>query len=197
MTPNNAATVSTTVGLHKIYLPIVARNHAFAPDLVVTGVSVLNGNVQIVVKNQGDAVVPVNIDNEFWVDLYINPTTPPVAVNQTRETLGCRGGVWGVTVDALPQLAPGGVLTLTMNDAYYWPSRSDMPATLPPGTPIYVQVDSANTGTDYGAVLENHEMTGLPYNNILGPISLTSTIAGEWPVVAVQQPSSPYLPPRP
>ena len=31
--------------------------------------------------------------NEFWVDLYVNPRTPPTAVNQTRETLGCAGAV--------------------------------------------------------------------------------------------------------
>ena len=34
------------------------------------------------------------------------------------------------------------------------------------GTAIYVQVDSANANTAYGAVLENHEILGESYNNI-------------------------------
>jgi len=195
-TTPNVATASTTVGLYKTYLPIIARNYAFAPDLVVASVSVSSGSAQIVVKNQGDAAVPVNVDNEFWVDLYINPTTPPTAVNQTRETLGCQGAVWGVTVDALPQLAPGGVLTLTLNDAHYWPSRSNMPATLPAGTPIYAQVDSANTSTNYGAVLENHEITGLPYNNITSAVS-GSLVIEQLTWAGEQQSPSPNLPPRP
>jgi uncharacterized repeat protein (TIGR01451 family) len=194
-TTPNATTASTTVGLYKIYLPLVFRNHAFAPDLVVTSVSVLSGDVRIVVENQGDVAVPVDVSTEFWVDLYINPTTPPVAVNQTRETLGCQGGVWGVTVDALPQLVPGGVLTLTLNDAHYWPSRSDMPATLPAGTPIYAQVDSANTDTNYGAVLENHEIMGLPYNNITSAVSGLLLI--EQLTWAEEQSPSLDLPPRP
>ena len=183
---------------HHIYLPLVMRNNAvLTPDLVVASVSVSGGSAQIVIKNQGDAAVPVNFDNEFWVDLYINPTTPPTAVNQTRKTLGCQGAVWGVTMSALPQLVPGGTLTLTLGDAYYWPSESDMPATLPAGAPVFVQVDSANANTNYGAVLENHEIAGLPYNNI---IQAVSSLAIESPLSAVkgqQQSPSPHLPPRP
>ena len=34
------------------------------------------------------------------------------------------------------------------------------------GTAVYAQVDSANTNTSYGAVLENHESNGGAYNNI-------------------------------
>jgi hypothetical protein len=71
---------------------------------------------------------------------------------------------------------------------------------LPVGTVIYVQVDSANTQTNYGAVLENHEITGLAYNNI----AHTTFIAGvmgetlQAPVTD-DRPSdfSDHLPPRP
>jgi hypothetical protein len=147
----------------RIYLPLVLRNYVVAPDLVVQSVSVSGSNIQVVIKNQGLAAVEAKFENEFWVDLYVNPLTPPTAVNQTRETLGCAGAVWGVTTAALPQLSAGGTLTLTLNDAYYDPARSDL-GTILPGTPIYVQVDSANVATTYGAVLENHEMLGEAYN---------------------------------
>jgi hypothetical protein len=39
-----------------------------------------------------------------------------------------------------------------------------------PGTLIYAQVDSAHTASAFGGVQENHEITGLPYNNISGPV---------------------------
>jgi uncharacterized repeat protein (TIGR01451 family) len=178
-TTPNSATTTTTVGNYRIYLPAVMRDYAFAPDLVVQSVSVSSGNAQVVIKNQGDAPVTQVFTQEFWVDLYINPSPPPTRVNQTRETLGCQGAVWGITTTALSRLTPGGMITLTLNDAYYWPSKSNMPASLPPGTPVYVQVDSANANTNYGAVLENHEITGSPYNNILGPVGSTSMLSDE------------------
>jgi hypothetical protein len=73
-------------------------------------------------------------------------------------------------VDALPSLRAGGSFTLTLGDAYYWPTLSTFPGGLAAGTPIYAQADSAHTHSIYGAVLENHEIMGLPYNNITGPV---------------------------
>jgi hypothetical protein len=46
---------------------------------------------------------------------------------------------------------------------------------LPAGTLMYAQVDSANVGTTYGAVLESHEITGGTYNNISSTTSISST----------------------
>lgn len=63
--------------------------------------------IQVVIQNQGDSPVPVNVENEFWVDVYLNPHPAPTAVNQTWPYLGTQGLVWGVTVDALPALVPG------------------------------------------------------------------------------------------
>jgi hypothetical protein len=63
----------------------------------------------------------------------------------------------------------GESITLTLNDAYYRPELSNLPASISAGTPIYVQVDSANTTTNYGNVLETHEITNGTYNNIVGP----------------------------
>jgi hypothetical protein len=199
-TTPNTATATTAVSLHQVYLPVVYRNYAGAPDLIVQSVVITSAGAQVVIKNQGPVAVTTVYSNEFWVDLYVNPNPPPTGVNQTRETLGCQGLVWGVTESALPWLGPGGLLTLTLDSIYYRPDLSDITWPLTTGVPIYVQVDSANTLTNYGAVLENHEITGLPYNNILGPIMPMVSFQGiEAPPVTGNLPpaTEDHLPPRP
>jgi len=129
--------------------------------------------VQVVIENQGNAPVT----DEFWVDVYINPDPAPTAVNQIWPNLADEGLVWGVTAAALP-LAPGDVLTLTVGDAYYVPEYSQVSWPLAEGTPVYAQVDSASGDTTYGAVLENHEITGGAYNNVASTVS-TASLAGE------------------
>jgi uncharacterized repeat protein (TIGR01451 family) len=199
-TTPNTATAATTVGFHQLYLPAVSRNYAFAPDLVVSSLVVTSTGVQVVIKNQGDAAITQVISNEFWVDLYVNPNPPPTGVNQVwKDGRSAHGIVWGVRVTALP-LAPGGTLTLTVGGSYYRSDLSDMAWPLPVGTVIYVQVDSANTQTSYGGVLENHEMTGLAYNNIAHTTSVAGAM-GETLQAPVTdgRPSdlSEHLPPRP
>jgi hypothetical protein len=44
---------------------------------------------------------------------------------------------------------------------------------LPAGTTVYAQADSWNLCTTYGAVLENHEMTGGVYNNVTHTVSVS------------------------
>ncbi len=80
-----------------------------------------------------------------------------------------QGIAWAVT-DPIVPIQPGQVITLTSNDPYVSPERTYFTGNLPVGTPIYAQVDSYNFYTNYGAVLERHEILGLPYNNILGPV---------------------------
>lgn len=137
------------------------------PDLIVQEIIATTTGIQVVVKNQGAG--PVSPEHDFWVDVYINPASPPTKVNETWKFLGDWGLVWGVVAPAVP-LPPGGTVTLSINDSYFWPTHSNFPATLPPGTAVYAQVDSANTTTTYGGVLENHEATGGVYNNIFGPV---------------------------
>jgi len=198
--PAPASTPST------IYLPVITLNHytfyAHASDLVVERTSVTSDGVQVVIKNRGD--VPVLPAEPFWVDLYVDPNPIPTGVNQTWESLCGEGIVWGVVAPALP-LNPGDTITLTIGDAYYWPDYSNFSGSLPAGTPIYVQVDSANTNTTYGAVLENHEITGGAYNNIGGATVSTLNFdamgerlrEAERPVVCDRPPvSSRRLPPR-
>jgi len=156
-----------------LYLPLVTHNYAVAPDLVVADLIIASDAITVVIQNQGDAPVDSEFVNEFWVDVYINPDTPPTRVNQTWWHLGSQGLVWGVILGALP-LNPGDALTLTVGDTYYQVDESEVIWPLPAGTQVWAQVDSSNAETTYGAVLENHEITGGLYNNIRGPVSPTS-----------------------
>jgi hypothetical protein len=172
----------TTVGpfeidvkpLSIVFLPLVARNHVSAPDLVVERIVATPNDVQVVIRNVGSGPVT----DEFWVETYIDPDTEPTAVNQTWDQLGKHGLVWGVTADALPALTPGGALTLTVGDAYYWPSLSKVKWPLADETQVWVQVDSAGLAADYGGVLETHEIFGEGYNNVMGPIDSVMVAAG-------------------
>ena len=175
--------VSTTVGtsLSAVYLPLVykgAEMPAGAPDLVVESLVATSDSVQVVVRNQGLAPV---ID-EFWVDAYIDPHPVPTSVNQVWHDLASNGLVWGVTASSLP-LASGDAITLTVNDAAYYPEYSIMAWPLTVGTPVYAQVDSVNLDTSYGGVLETHEITGGPYNNIASTVSAAAleSVAAEAP----------------
>ncbi len=159
---------------YEIFLPLAMNGWPVAtgpnlPDLIVEEIAVVDGSVSVVLRNVGNTAVT----NEFWVDLYLNPSPAPTAVNQTWPTLSTQGAVWGIEANLLP-LNPGETITLSLGDAQYWPSLSNMPSTIPPGTQIYVQVDSANANTSYGGVLETHEQTGATYNNISSTVADTS-----------------------
>jgi hypothetical protein len=167
--PNYAALAAGEVTVYivdndrRLYLPLVTRDQAaLAPDLVVDTIVATRDSVEVVIRNRGG----VRVLDEFWVDCYIDPYTVPTAVNQNWPMVGDHGVVWGVTADALPALAPGGTITLTMGDAHYWPEYSSFPDSLAPGTPVHAQADSTDHATTYGAVLESHEIDGGPYNNI-------------------------------
>jgi uncharacterized repeat protein (TIGR01451 family) len=151
---------------YQTYLPVLMKNYSYvgAPDLTVESIEVRPESVRIVIKNVG--FLPST--TSFWVDLYINPNTVPNGPNQEWWKLGSQGHVWGVTT----AIQPNESLTLTLNDGYYNSNLSSVTGPVPPGTPIYVQVDSANANTTYGSVLEIDELTGALYNNILGATSL-------------------------
>ena len=107
-----------------IYLPLVMRNYVYVPgslpttsstDLTVDRITVLTDTVRIVLRNTGT----VSVTDDFWVDLYINPSAPPTHVNQPWQELSAQGAVWGVTAPVIP-LRPGEAVTLTVDDLYYW-----------------------------------------------------------------------------
>jgi hypothetical protein len=121
--------------------------------------------------------------NGFWVDLYVAPDPVPSAPNQVWDRVSEQGVVWIVPPEALP-LDAGETLTLTFCPEpggvswYYDAEHSDFMSALDAGTPVYVQVDSADTTTDYGAVLEGHERAGGAYNNVRGAISRAGSGCG-------------------
>jgi len=178
-------TLTITTGNYPIYLPCVVASYSGpAPDpssgvdLVVEKTTVTSSGVEVVIKNQGSEAVTAEMS--FWVDLYVNPHPVPTMVNQTWDELCSEGMVWGVASPALP-LESGEELTLTNGGVYYWPEYSNFTGAFAAGVSIYVQVDSANDGTTYGAVLESHEVAGGAYNNVSGPVYLTG-VAGGVPV---------------
>jgi len=180
MKQNQTAPPNPEPGTHFIYLPLISRqqNRGGPPDLVITELSLIGNKVEVVIKNQGGT----SVVNGFWVDVYFDPHPVPTHVNQIWDDgRSAYGLVWGVTTP----IAPNETLTLTIGDAYFWPKISKWPATVPSGTPIYAQVDSINLDTNYGGVLESHEMNGGPYNNIIGPIVVTGlTNQGAAPIVS-------------
>jgi hypothetical protein len=56
--------------------------------------------VQVVIKNQGDATVQPA--GEFWVDLYINPNPVPTSVNRTWPYVAGQGAAWGIIWSGSP-----------------------------------------------------------------------------------------------
>ncbi len=176
-----------------VYLPLVVNNFVSAPDLVVDNLSATGSQVTVTISNEGNAPVV----DAFWVDVYLNPTTAPTAVNQPWPDLGRQGLVWGVEGAALP-LDPGESLTLTIGDSYYWPDLSSFSIPLPAGASVYAQVDSANAQTSYGGVLESHEISGGTYNNISGPVlSLSGGVGFALPAGGLPVPvTGSSLPPR-
>jgi hypothetical protein len=153
----------------RVYLPLVSLPAPLTgPDLVVETLTTTNGQVTLIIANTGDTAVTT----PFWVDLLIAPSRAPVAVNDTWDALGTRGLSWGVTTP----LAPGARLTLTVGDAFYRADYSNPGGPITAGTVLYAHVDAANTQTTYGNVRERHEILGLPYNNLLGPLSATAEV---------------------
>jgi hypothetical protein len=162
LTDTAVVTITVLPGLNPglIYLPIVYNNYVQAPDLVVQSINVeSDGSVEVIITNEGNA--PVR--DEFWVDLYIDPDPLPTAVNQIWTQLADEGLVWGV--DDLTTLVPGGTMVLTSQGAVA--ELSNYSGSVASGTVIAVQVDSANAETAAGGVVEDHELVGDPYNNIL------------------------------
>ncbi|MEM7336763.1 MAG: Calx-beta domain-containing protein [Chloroflexota bacterium] len=140
--------------------------YTVAPDLIVDSLTVSGDEIEIVVKNIGNATVT----EPFWIDVYIDPEVPPTAVNQTIDTQNSAGAIWLVHGNLLP-LYPNQTLTLTLDDEYFMESLSRLDLPLAAGTAVYAQVDSAAIGTTYGAVLESHEVKGEVYNNVLEGVS--------------------------
>jgi len=154
----------TVIERPPICLPLIIRHSPIiAPDLVVEVITVTTNNIELAIANHG--LTPVT--GPFWVDVYVRPITPPTHVNQTWNSVGQEGLVWGGFWNDLP-LEPGESLQLSYNGPYYNAGESHVNWPIRVGDWIYAQVDSANSNTTYGAILEVDEIGAGPYNNILG-----------------------------
>lgn len=87
------------------------------------------------------------------VAIVVGGITP----TQTWKFVADEGLVWGIS--AIMQ--PGESRTLTFGDANYAPNESNFSGIIGLNVPIYAQVDSAHTGTNFGGVLETHEIAGV------------------------------------
>jgi hypothetical protein len=176
---DNIAHTAEIIATHLVHLPAIA--HSAPPptliDLVVDSITVNEREVEVTIKNAGSTTLQ---GVGYWVDLYIDPSQTPEQVNQLARDWGDDGLVWGVAASA-PPLAPGGVLVLRTGDGYYAPGLSTFPDVIPAHSPIYVQVDSASLLTEYGAVLEVHEINGDEYNNIRSITLADDVDTGRWP----------------
>jgi hypothetical protein len=148
-----------------ILLPMVFNSYTNTsplPDLVVSAIRSQNGQLEVVITNNGGGAV----QDAFWVDLYIDPTTAPTGPNQTWDQVGSRGLVWGVNDLGLPIL-PGESITLTPGDEFYNADFSNPDGPITPGSILYAQVDSADaTQPTGGNIGESDELPGGVYNNI-------------------------------
>lgn len=193
--PCGAATYTDTVRvdsrpLSYLYLPLVLRNYLVAPDLIVTGIVVASDQVTVTIQNIGNGPA----ESPFWVDFYVDPHPVPTAVNQVWYDGRSRTGVvWGIP----PIVAPGEVLTLTLYDQYWSDYYSDPLTPVAAGTPLYAQVDSVNLNTNYGGVLESHEILGGAYNNIYHTVAAVAITGDTPPALRQQGPAQLSLPARP
>lgn len=92
----------------------------------------------------------------------------------------------------MSQLVPGGTLTLTTNDPFYFPNLSS-PLPLPVGESVFALADSVDFSTPYGAVKESNEA-----NNLAGPVisAAGSGPSRAQPLRETGGPSPEGLPPR-
>jgi hypothetical protein len=133
------------------------------PDLVVTDFHITPAGptigsatpvqISVTVKNNSTSFA-----NAFWVDFYINPSTPPTAANTRWDVVctmkPCRGIAWFVK----DGLRAGESITLTSTPDSYDPSFTRWNGSFAAGVrDLYVYVDSWNGSVPYGAVDEGNE----------------------------------------
>ncbi|RRR65850.1 MAG: hypothetical protein EI684_21935 [Candidatus Viridilinea halotolerans] len=155
------------------FLPLVMRPSApvvvARPDLVVEAITSSNGDLSITIANLG----PVASSGGFWLDLAINPTRAPVAVNDGWDAVGNHGLAWAIT----RPLAAGERLTLRIGDRFYRADYSRHSGSIAAGALLYAHVDAISLTSEHGGIYENHEASGGSYNNILGPVIAASSIS--------------------
>ncbi len=145
-----------------LYLPVLTRDFGYMPDLRVRNLVIDADDPQrlsVTVSNDGVATA-----TNFWVDLYLDPSRPPV-VNTAWESVSVYGLSWFI-----PRLDAGEELTLTFGDAYYRADDSRWPEQWQPGShSVWAFVDSWGAPAPWAAVRESNED-----NNAFGPLVFTA-----------------------
>jgi PKD repeat protein len=109
--------------------------------------------ITVEVTNQGKAPA-----QGFWVDFYINPSSPPTAANMGWHELCTLKPCYGISWFVEAELAPGESITLTSTAGSYAPDHTIWPGSFAGGTSdLYLYVDSWNPYAGTGAVAESHE----------------------------------------
>src|SRR4029450_4990452 len=96
--------------------------------------------------------------SQFWVDFYINPSTPPTDTNQRWDKrCGLTPG-YGIAWDGTQKVEPGQSITLTSTPDSYLAANTRWRGQFAQGTSdLYVYVDSWNPTVATGAVDELNE----------------------------------------
>ncbi|HEU4323344.1 MAG TPA: Ig-like domain-containing protein [Roseiflexaceae bacterium] len=160
----STATVTLNVGKISTFLPVVLKPKL--PDLQVQ-MSVSTGQIiwqepaviTLVVTNRGNAPA-----TNFWVDLYLNPSEPPVVPNKPWNEVCTLDPCYGVAWFVSQTVEPGQSITLTTTPQSYFRENTRWVGFLPRGTmDVYAYVDSwnrdasGNAISPFGAVYETSE----------------------------------------
>jgi len=155
-----------------VYLPVIMRTYDARPDLWVQDLSVDPANpaaLTVTLANTGEGTA-----RDFWVDLYLDPETPPEVNQPWTELCYPYGAAW--FVDAL---SPGETLTLTIDGAHYQADQSRWPVAYPAGEhEVWTYTDSWGYPQPWGGIRETDES-----NNRYGPVtfSVSETLSDEEP----------------
>jgi hypothetical protein len=146
----------------------------------------------VTITNRGEAPA-----GQFWVDFYINPTTPPTAPNLRWDaSCGSRRCERGIAWYVSRTLAPGESITLTSTRDSYDITNTDWKGSFDTSRlNLYLFVDSWNPGVGYGAVLESNETNNRAEFHT--PSALMGASAFEVQSAPVDLPALPERPVRP
>jgi hypothetical protein len=117
-------------------------------------------SVRIIVTVTNNGTAPASF---FWVDFYINPTTPPTGANVPWSNVCLKNSAgeclsYGLAWYAAGTLGPGQSMTLTSDNGSYYPDHSFWPGYFDAGTTdLYLYVDSWNPGVAEAYVVESNE----------------------------------------
>jgi len=170
------ASDSFTTRVGPIFLPLVLRNFATAPNLVVQNIVVAPASpnvaqptvISVTIANTGTVAAPAG----FWIDLYVDPDDVPQP-GQVWNDIAPFGKAWVLRTPLLPGQSI--VLDTTMPDdptdpaAVYsnWPGWFVSPG----AHTLYAQVDAF--GGLGGLVVELDEL-----DNLFGPAGVTVNPSG-------------------